>query len=300
MTVQMKAVLLWPFQKTVHYCREAVVRYKRLNWLGKSVFWFLIVFHIVLFTALIVFTPARLAQALYDSAQELEHIPYGWLILVGIIVVASFPPLIGFDTTLNVCGFTYGFRRGYLIGAPSAVVAACLVFLVLRWAFKSRVQAWATTNERWQALEAVIREKGLPLIILIRISGFPPWVYSNAFFASVEGVSFWQFFVATLCTLPKACLPVFVGSQIAKFSDGHRRGEMDTNTKIINAVVIALTIVLILVTGALVHRWTQMEIRKLKRLPPEVDAAAVDALEEVDEGAPLLRDFESGRRYNST
>lgn len=49
----------------------------------------------------------------------------------------------------------------------------------------------------------------------------------------------------------------------------------------------------------LIHRWTQIEIRKLKTLPPEVDAAAADTLDDVDEGAPLLRDFESERRYGA-
>ena len=40
--------------------------------------------------------------------------------------------------------------------------------------------------------------KGLPLIILIRFSPVPPWVYSNALFASINSVAFWQFMVATM------------------------------------------------------------------------------------------------------
>jgi hypothetical protein len=92
----------------------------------------------------------------------------------------------------------------------------------------------------------VQKAKGLPLIILIRISPFPPWVYSNTLFAvgelssqtlhptnpiieqSIQAVSFWQFVTATSFVFPKLLLHTFIGSKIAALSDGDQRDNMDT------------------------------------------------------------------------
>lgn len=49
----------------------------------------------------------------------------------------------------------------------------------------------------FKALALAVREKGTPLVILIRLCPFP-FPYSNAFFASIETVSLAQFFLATL------------------------------------------------------------------------------------------------------
>ena len=42
----------------------------------------LILFYIALVAAIIVITPARIAQALYDFAQTFSHESYGWILLV--------------------------------------------------------------------------------------------------------------------------------------------------------------------------------------------------------------------------
>jgi uncharacterized membrane protein YdjX (TVP38/TMEM64 family) len=110
--------------------------------------------------------------------------------------------MIGHTTLLNLCGFTYG-MKGFLIAAPASLVASTIVFVALRYFFSGVVRSWSEKNEIWKALEAVIVSflsfpflsflslwltiiqdaKGLPLIILTRISPLPPWVYSNALFA---------------------------------------------------------------------------------------------------------------------
>lgn len=41
----------------------------------------------------------------------------------------------------------------------------------------------------------------------------------------------------------------------------------------------------------MVYRLTQEKIKHLPELPPEVDAAAAEALVDAEQGAPLLQDF---------
>jgi uncharacterized membrane protein YdjX (TVP38/TMEM64 family) len=107
--------------------------------------------------------------------------------------------MIGHTTLLNLCGFTYGMRGG-LVATLGSLVASAVVFLVLRYYFGEVLRSWSEKNETWKAFEAVIVSisyypfssfwltlfqdaKGLPLIILIRLSPFPFWVYSNSLFA---------------------------------------------------------------------------------------------------------------------
>lgn len=52
-------------------------------------------------------------------------------------------------------------------------------------------------HSTFTALSAAVRQKGTPLVIMIRLCPFP-FPYSNAFFASIETVTLMQFTLATL------------------------------------------------------------------------------------------------------
>lgn len=171
----------------------------------------------MLVALIVIITPARIAQTLYDWGQRTREHPLGWLLFATLIrmfplyvspfhssypyitEIVSIPPMIGHTTLLNLCGFAYG-MKGFLIAAPASLVASTIVFVALRYLFSGIVRSWSEKNETWKALEAVIVSslsfrsyslwptiiqdaKGLPLIVLIRICPFPPWVYSNALFA---------------------------------------------------------------------------------------------------------------------
>ena len=64
------------------------VRYKRLDWLGKTVLYSLIVFHILLAAALIHIGPDNLFQYLYDLSQSVRNSTHGWWILA--VVMSEF------------------------------------------------------------------------------------------------------------------------------------------------------------------------------------------------------------------
>ncbi|CAE6476232.1 unnamed protein product [Rhizoctonia solani] len=271
------------------YCVGAFKRYQKLNLYGKAFVWFMIFFHIALATLFINFGADQIFQFLYDSAQKLKTMPTGWLILSAIIIITSLPPLVGGTTTLTVCGFAYG-AKSFSFVAPAACIGAAFSFITLRYFFREKVRRFTQKQEKWRALEAVIAAKGLPLIILIRLAPLP-WTYSNALFASIESVSFWQFMVATVIFTPKLFIIVFIGSRIAKFSDGQQRGEMDTASKWLNALSIALGASIGIGATWLVWRLTDAEIRNMKELPQDIDDMAADALHDVEAGAPLLGDY---------
>ncbi|KDQ64854.1 hypothetical protein JAAARDRAFT_28501 [Jaapia argillacea MUCL 33604] len=285
--------IVWPFQLTARYAKLTWKRYSRLSLHGKLLIWFLTFFYISLIAAVVVITPARIGQFFYDLAQKISHYQFGWLVLGSVMVLVCFPPFVGFTTAVTLCGFAYG-MKGAFVAAPAALLGSAIVFVTLRFLFKKKLRQWSATNEKWQALEAVIRAKGLPLIILIRLSPLPPWVYSNALFASIQAVSLWQFVVATTCLLPKILLHVFIGSRLAALSDDKSRREMDTQTKLINGISIAAGILFGVIAGWVVYYQMQKQVHHLQGtgLPPSTEDLAAEAIDEAGiEGAPLLANF---------
>ncbi|KAJ6515995.1 hypothetical protein C8R45DRAFT_958335 [Mycena sanguinolenta] len=266
--------------------RKALRRYQKLPLYGKMILWLWILFEICLVIAIVLISPSRVAQFMYDNAEKLARSSFGWLLVGLLIVLISFPPLHGHTTAITLCGFAWGLN-GFFIAAPASIIGAAVVFCTLRYCFKARLRAFSKTSEKWQALETVVAAKGLPLIILIRVSPLPPWVYSNMLFASIGSVSLWQFMTATFFVFPKLFLHVFIGSRIAAFSDGETRGQMDTHTKVINGLLIGGGILIAFVASWFVYTSIQKHIRRLPGLPDETDELAAEALEDTED-APLL------------
>ncbi|KAJ3999511.1 Golgi apparatus membrane protein TVP38 [Lentinula boryana] len=271
-----------------YYAAQAFNRYRRLGIFGKMVLFLWALINVFLVIFIIVLTPTRIFQFLYDESTKLSHTRFGFLALGAIIFLVSFPPFIGHTTTVTVCGFAYGWRIGFFIAAAASIIGSATVFCVLRLLFSSRLRQWSAKNAKFMALESVVKEKGLPLIILIRISPFPPWVYSNSLFASIQSVALWQFVVATAFVFPKLLLHAFIGSRMAALSDGNQREEMDTSTKILNGCLVGGGIIVAVLASWLVYRLVQNHIRKLEGVPPAVDELAAEAIEDFNEEAPLL------------
>ncbi|KAF8688405.1 SNARE associated Golgi protein, partial [Rhizoctonia solani] len=269
-----------------------VARYQKLSLYGKALVCFIAASQIALATVFIMLGADQIFQFLYDSAQKLKVMPAGWAILSAAIVVVSIPPLVGKSTVITVCGFAYGVKAFSFV-APAACVGAAFTFICLRCFFHERVRRYTRNKEHWRALEAVVATKGLPLVILIRLAPIP-WTYSNALFASIESVRFWQFMVATVIYTPKLFVMIFIASRVAKFSDGQRRSEMDSTTKWINGLSIVFGVSIAFAAGWLVWRLTDSEMRKMKALPQYLDDMAVDTLYSLEACVPPLGEHLSG------
>ncbi|KZT62894.1 Golgi apparatus membrane protein TVP38 [Calocera cornea HHB12733] len=260
-------------------------RYHKLPAAGKGFVWFLILFHIALIALLVSVPPDKIFQFLFNQGKALRESRFGWLIVAAIIVLTSIPPLIGFSTMMTVVGFAWGVQ-GWFLAAPLAILGATLSFLLLRTLFAHRVKAWTAQNDRWRAMEDVVRHHGLWLIVLCRLCPMP-WAYSNAFFASIDTIGLWQFVFATVFMTPRLLLQIFIASRIALFSDGETRGHMDTTAKVINAVSIVIGVLLAVGTGVTIYRLTLRKIRELEGTDPRTDELAAEALEDAERQALL-------------
>ncbi|KIJ56629.1 hypothetical protein M422DRAFT_22781 [Sphaerobolus stellatus SS14] len=268
------------------FAQRIYAKYQQLGPLGKAFVWFIILIHIAWVIFIIILTPAKFFQWIYDLSQRLKAMPSGWLWLGSAMVLLSFPPMAGYSTCTSLCGFAYGIN-GFWLAAPATQIGSGVAFIVLRRFFHKRISNWTSSNQKWKALEQAIETQGLPLIILIRLSPFPPYVYSQALFASIKVVKFRHFMLATLFYQSRILLSVFIGTRIAAFSDGTQRGQMDTTTKVINVLSIIAGALLSGGVGWYLYRTTQ---RKIQEMQGQVGLLAAEGLEEAVENIPLLLD----------
>ncbi|KAL6309559.1 Golgi apparatus membrane protein TVP38 [Sparassis latifolia] len=252
--------------------------------------WGTICVWVSLATIFVVIGPDRIGQAFYDLAHKINQLPFGWLIIAGLLVIESFPPVMGHTTTVTLCGYAYG-MKGFYIAAGGSLAGACFAFAVLRLLFRERLRRWSASNQKWIALETVVGAKGLPLITLVRASPFPPWGWAHAMFASVDTVALWQFFLASFVLFPKFALFVLIGSRLAALSDGDQRSHMDTSTKILNVAISVGGILLSTTAGWIIYRAMQAEVRRLQEMTPEVDELSTEGTDDAAEEAPLLGQY---------
>jgi len=264
-------------------------RYRKLGLRDKIMVLLLAVSYAAVLVLIFAAGPSKVFQVMYDLSQRLRNMRFGWLILFSIMIVSSFPPVIGHSWAMSICGFAYGIK-GIIIAAPGALIGSMVTFIVFRRFLQSRLKIWSHQNKKWQAMEHVIKTDGLKLIILVRLCPIP-WVYSNTLFASIESVSLLQFFIATVCLFPKQFLIVFIGSEASLLSDGTRRDQMSTSAKVLDLFSIVLGILLTMGTGWYVWRTTERRIHAVE-LEGDLDGTTDDI---EDASAPLLHEFSIDR-----
>jgi len=67
-----------------------------------------------------------------------------------------------------------------------------------------------------------------------------PFGLSNAFFGTIQTVSFWNFFLATAISLLKLLVHIFIGSRFGKLTE-----DMDSTSSIVNYVSLAVGFILL-------------------------------------------------------
>ena len=76
-------------------------------------------------------------------------------------------------------GAIFGFVRGSLVVLVGATAGACAAFLLGRTVLRRYVAKRVASNPKMAAIDRAIAEKGTRLMLLMRISGFPPFTWIN-------------------------------------------------------------------------------------------------------------------------
>lgn len=228
-------------------------------------------------------------EAMFDATAKLAiwfgSQPFGAALIVALVIIVSFPPFIGYGTSITLCGLGWGVHadatsehaelngnllQSWLLASTACLLGATVSFTVLRFLIvhHSKRVSWIsnTLNDpKYVALSTAVRHRGLSMAILIRFCPFP-FAYSNLFFASlVDAVSFKHFFVATALITPKLFLHVWLGTRMFQLMDRDQRAQLDGWAKALNVIYILVGSAIGVATGWLVWSETTKVLQVIER-----------------------------------
>ncbi|KAK0566734.1 Tlg2-vesicle protein [Tilletia horrida] len=187
-------------------------------------------------------------QVVAKAAVWLANQPYGIPLVLGVIVLTSIPPIPGYGFAQTLCGLSFGSRaagehysvwKGWLVAAGGCLLGSAVAFglvrLVMRYISTHRRVKDLKDHRNWRAMEAAIQQKGIPIVILLRLPAF---------------------LVATLCITPKLLLHVFVGSKLYLLLD--KEGQsLPLHVRVMNWIYIAVGILIGWITTRYLWKTTQ-------------------------------------------
>ncbi|KAF3916484.1 hypothetical protein ABW20_dc0100587 [Dactylellina cionopaga] len=187
---------------------------------------------------------------LQPVSARIRSLSWGWLIPVLILIALSFPPLFGHEIIIVLCGAVYGLWIGFGIVAAGTFIGEILTYFAFRTVLRSRAENLERKNLDYAALARITREGGFWIVLIVRLSVIPGH-FSTAVFA-VCRVNFWAFAFASLVTLPKQLIIVYLGVIIGNDSGG----------RLVSDIVLGVTFLITIAAG--VYIW--WKLRNARRL----------------------------------
>lgn len=122
--------------------------------------------------------------------------PLGYLLYVLGYVICCIFIIPAFALTLGA-GAIFGFAAGSAVVVVGATVGATAAFLLGRTVLRSRVEDFVRTHPKLAAADRAIAAEGTKLMLLMRLSGFPPFTWIN-YALGLTGVSLTAYVLTTL------------------------------------------------------------------------------------------------------
>lgn len=125
------------------------------------------------------------------------------------LFVLSFPPLFGAEIVCILCGIVWGMWIGFGIVAAGTFAGEIGNYYAFRYCCRARAEKYEKKNLHYACMAYVMRHGGFWICLLARLSAIPGH-FTTAIFATC-GMKFYIFFSATLLSLPKQGIVVYLG-----------------------------------------------------------------------------------------
>lgn len=215
---------------------------------------------VLVFTFLFIFYHSAIFAIIEAWKSDLTDSRWKWLILVGVIAATSFPPLIGYSSSITLTGYVFGFLKGWAIAVAGSVVGASVAFVIYRQFLSSYARRMSANNQNFMALtKALDGKEGLTLLTMIRFCPFP-FSLANAALSTIPSITYPRFLFATTISTLRLMVHAFVGSRLAGLAEDPAK---DSKSRIVNWVGIAGGLSLGLLTGVIVYRRTKAIANRL-------------------------------------
>ncbi|GMM28452.1 Tvp38 protein [Martiniozyma asiatica (nom. inval.)] len=153
----------------------------------------------------------------------------GQLIFVLLILLVSFPPMIGYTMILTVAGIVYGYKSFPLLALSSAV-GSTMSFYCFKKLFKEKSALILESNTNLKLFAGVLKDSETSFInetFMLTLMKIMPLPYSltNGSLGCIPNLSPWAFFCACLIASPKIYVNLFMGVQMRKIGSDKGSNE---------------------------------------------------------------------------
>ena len=102
----------------------------------------------------------------------------GYVVYVLVYVVCCVLLIPALALTLGA-GATFGFEIGAVVNLIGATLGATAAFLLSRTVLRHRVERMTASSAKFAELDRAITHEGTKIMWLVRLSGFPPFTWTN-------------------------------------------------------------------------------------------------------------------------
>ncbi|WRT64248.1 uncharacterized protein IL334_001179 [Kwoniella shivajii] len=194
--------------------------------------WYAILVIAIILTALLTAKHESVVKFCEPVTRTIRAWPGGWLIPLAILIVVSFPPLVGHEIVGILCGLVYGLWIGFAILAAGTFLGEIATWIAFKWFCQGRAQKFEKKNKLYASLTQLIREKSFMFTLILRFSAVPGHI-TTAVSASA-GANFWMYLAAAFLTLPKQFTIVYLGKAF---------GTQSRKNTIISIITTVLTLI---------------------------------------------------------
>lgn len=188
----------------------------------------------------------------------------GVLVFAGVYVLGALLMLPGSVLTMGA-GFVYGPLWGSVLVSPVSVVVALAGFAIARRGGRARVARWLGASRRLAAIDAAVGQRGLLVVVLLRLSPVLPFAALNYGLGLTRVRRRDYLLGSAIGMLPATILYVYLGAALTEA--GQLTGSGATSTPLAQAALWAGLLATALVTIVI----TRQARRALAQLvPPDV------------------------------
>ncbi|WWC86345.1 uncharacterized protein L201_001218 [Kwoniella dendrophila CBS 6074] len=171
--------------------------------------WYAILIIAVVLTALITSKHETIVEFCEPVTRTIRGWPGGWLVPLAILIIVSFPPLVGHEIIGILCGLVYGLWVGFAILAAGTFLGEIATWIAFKWCCQGRAQKFEKKNKLYASLTQLIREKSFTFTLVLRFSAVPGHIVTAV--SASAGANFWMYLAAAFLTLPKQFTIVYLG-----------------------------------------------------------------------------------------
>ncbi|KAF7328924.1 hypothetical protein MVEN_02522300 [Mycena venus] len=163
----------------------------------------------------------KIINALSPATDWLRDHNEGPVIVIGILVVMSFPPLFGHELVEMLAGVTWDLAPAFAIVSAGVLLGEIANYFTFKYCCAARSKKEEKSKLSYALLAHVVRTGGFVVVLMIRYSAMPPHS-------------------ACVLSLPKAWAPVYIGWAMRPSNDDNATSSKVE--KIIMIVSIGITI----------------------------------------------------------